>query len=156
MNIATDIREKDWFSVLEAELSERSRLVDLLDDAVRRQSTLIEEEDADGLVALLDERQGVVDRIERGAERLVLLLERFQAEAAQFEASRVGAVRELIGRIGSRLDRVLDADARALAAVEGIMNGIRTRLQEARVSSRAKTAYTASTPAGPRFSDRKA
>ena len=156
MNIATDIREKDWFSALEVELSERSRLVDLLDDAVRRQSTLIEQEDADGLVALLAERQGVVDRIERGAERLVLLLERFQSEASQFEAGRVGAVRDLIGRIGSRLDGVLDADARALAAVDGIMNGIRARLQDARVSSKAKTAYTASSASGPRFSDRKA
>lgn len=156
MKIATDIREKDWLEALEVELSDRSGLVDMLDDAVRRQSSLIENQDADGLVALLAERQQVVDRIECGAARLAELLERFQQQGPQLEVGRVGAVRELVARIGSRLDRVLDADARALVAVEKIMGGLRTHLQDARVSSQAKSAYTSVAASGPRFSDRKA
>jgi hypothetical protein len=157
VNIARDIREnRDWVSDLERELSDRSRLVDRLDDAVGRQDALIEQEDAASLIDLLGQRQLVVDEIETGADRLAGLLDRFEQEGAQLPLHRVTAVRELVRRIADRLDSVLAADARACSLVNGLMSRLRGELEGTTVASRAVHAYHAPGSPDARFSDRKA
>ena len=157
MNIARNMPEDlGWVMELERELSDRSRLVDRLDDAVGRQDALIEQEDAASLIDLLAQRQLVVDEIEAGAERLASLLDRFEQEGAQLPLHRVTAVRELVRRIADRLDSVLAADARACSLVNDLMSRLRGELEGATVASRAVHAYHAPGTTDARFSDRKA
>ena len=157
MNIARDIREdRDWVLQLERELSNRSRLVDRLDEAVGRQGTLIQEENASALIDLLGQRQIVVDEIELGAERLAELLDRFEREGSQLPLPRITAVRELVRRIADRLDAVLAADAHACTSVNGLLSRLSGELEGAAVANRAVHAYHAPGTPDARFSDRKA
>ncbi len=157
MNITKDIRDaRDWVTELERELSDRSHLIDRLDEAVSRQDALIEQEDAAALVDLLDQRQAVVDQIESGAERLAGLLDRFELEVAQLAPDRVTAVRELVQRISTRLDAVLAADARSCELVSGLMGRLRGELDGTVRGTRAVHAYHAPGTTDARFSDRKA
>jgi hypothetical protein len=157
MNIARNIREdRDWVLNLEKELSDRSHLVDRLDDAVGRQDALIEQEDASALIDLLGHRQVVVDEIESGSDRLVGLLDRFESEGSQLPLHRVTAVRELVQRIADRLDSVLAADARACSLVSGLMSRLSGELEGTAVASRAIHAYHSPGTPDARFSDRKA
>ena len=125
MNFTRPMRDEDWVSSLEAELTLRSGLLDRLEDAVRRQDALIKGRDMGGLCLLLAERQAVVDDIESGAERLACLLDRFEQEVARLALQRVEAIRELVGRISRRLDSVLEADARTADGMEQAMQRIR-------------------------------
>jgi hypothetical protein len=157
VNIARDIREdRDWVLQLESELSNRSRLVDQLDEAVGRQDSLIEEENASALIDLLGQRQVVVDEIELGAERLAKLLDRFEREGSQLPLHRITAVRELVQRIADRLDAVLAADARACTSVNGLLSRLSGELEGANQANRAVHAYHAPGTPDARFSDRKA
>lgn len=156
MNIARSRRGDDWLTTLEEELSERSLLVERLDQAVRKQEALIESEDAVGLLSLLSERQLVVDRIESGAPRLVELLERFEQEGAMLELHRVATLRQLMERIGKRLEAVIAADATAAHSVHEAMSRIRERIEETTTTSKALHAYHDLGTPGARFSDRKA
>lgn len=156
MNIASSRRGDDWLAALEEELSERSLLVERLDQAVRKQDEMIASEDAVGLLSLLSERQLVVDRIESGAPRLAELLDRFEQEGAMLELHRVTTLRQLMGRIGKRLETVLAADATAAHSVHEAMSRIRERIEEASTASKAMHAYHGPGASGARFSDRKA
>lgn len=159
MNIASSTRSKrgdDWLMQLEEELSERALLVERLDQAVRKQSELIEAEDAVGLLSLLAERQLVVDRIESGAPRLTELLDRFEKEGPTLASHRVSALRSLMQRIGKRLESVLEADATSAHSVGEAMERIRKRIDETVTVSKAVHAYHESGTPGARFSDRKA
>lgn len=146
----------DWIADLELELSNRSRLVDLLDAAVGRQESLIRDEDTAGLLELLGMRQQVVDEIEAGSDRLVELLDRFEDEAGRLAGQRVTAVRELVRRIGRRLDLVLEADARSCELVSGHLERLRGELTETAQASRAAHAYHPAGAVDARFSDRRA
>ena len=156
MNFTRPMRDEDWVSSLEAELTLRSGLLDRLEDAVRRQDALIKGQDMGGLRLLLAERQAVVDDIESGAERLACLLDRFEQEVARLALQRVEAIRELVGRISRRLDSVLEADARTADGMEQAMQRIRGELQETTVANRAVHAYHPAQAPDARFSDRKA
>ncbi len=159
MNIASSARGKrgdDWLMQLEEELSERALLVERLDQAVRKQAELIEAEDAVGLLSLLSERQLVVDRIESGAPRLAELLDKFEKEGAMLALHRVSTLRDLMRRIGKRLELVLDADSKAAHSVGEAMDRIRERIDETVTVSKAVHAYHESETPGARFSDRKA
>ena len=141
---------------LEEELSERSLLVERLDQAVQKQNELIESEDVVGLLSLLSERQVVVDRIESGAPRLIELLGRFEQEGPMLELHRIVAVRDLIRRIGKRLEQVLEADEGAAHSVQDAMARIKERIGRTTTESKAVHAYHARSTPDARFSDRKA
>ena len=159
MNIASSAskeRTGDWLMMLEEELSERALLIERLDQAIRKQAVLIEAEDAVGLLSLLSERQLVVDRIESGASRLAELLARFEREGVMLELHRVSTLRDLMRRIGKRLESVLDADESAAHSVKEAMGRIRERINETTTVSKAVHAYHDPGTLDARFSDRKA
>ena len=98
----------------------------------------------------------MVERIESGADRLAGLLDRFEREGGRLSQGQVASIRELVVRIGDRLDAVLAADARTAECMRNTMSGLREELEGATFVNRAVTAYHTNRAPDARFSDRKA
>ena len=151
-------RDDDWLVALEAELLEIKGVLETLAAGTQNQSALIEAEDATGIQALLEVRAGVLASIEKASERAAPLVETFERQCEEVQASRVEELRVTLDTIGRLLQAILDSDREAEASLGKAMSGIKERISQTRAASVATHAYHEQGAVAPeaRFSDRKA
>lgn len=104
-----DPRVMEVFRRLVGLLDEHRRLYQELDTLARRQSELIEADDTDALLAVLAERQAIIDRLDHGKRRLDPARadwERISHEVSGDEREHVrlvlAEVTQLAGRVAAR------------------------------------------------------
>jgi hypothetical protein len=136
-------------------LGQQRALLGELDALSQRQSMLIEEPVLDPLLAVLDERQQVVDRItatSRTVEQLRAEWERVRDHVPGEHTANVqrelDAVMALVGEVQRR-------DERDHARLKARLDGVTAELAGLTATKRAGVAYGAVAPGGARFQDRQ-
>lgn len=136
-------------------LAHQRAMLGELDALSQRQSLLIDEPVLEPLLAVLEERQQVVDRItqaHRTSEQLRAQWERMQPQLP--EAHRQQVQRE-IDAVASLAEQVQRRDERDHARLKRRLDSVTSELAGLAVSRKAASAYAPATPDSPRFQDRR-
>lgn len=146
-----------WAGVFATLLAEQSELLTALDTLSRRQRLLIAGEAPEELLALMDERQHIVDRLESLTERLHPMQTRWTEGARTISQ---GQRSEIESRLKSLASLAREIAARDLSDQELIARRKQEIAQEIASTSgnqKAMHAYTGSSPSGGAvFQDREA
>jgi len=146
-----------WTERFEAIVERQFALYGALDALSQKQTELVDAGDAEGVLAILRQRQGIVEEIVDLAERARVYRDQLGSGAAGVApgarerlTSRVGAIERLADEINARDER----DRQSLAASR---ERIARELAEVGRGRRAVSAYGASDSgtAGARFQDRE-
>lgn len=136
-------------------LEEQAQLYRQLDALSERQAQLIEDDDADGLLGLLAERQGLVDRLEHGNRKLAPARqswERRMEEVGPDEREHVRVVAAGIAEVAARVAARDDQDRRRM---ESRKTQITDEMLTLNKSRRAVASYATGAASAPRFQDRQ-
>ncbi|MEO0511694.1 MAG: hypothetical protein AAF108_02205 [Planctomycetota bacterium] len=136
---------------------EQDALYAALEGLCARQRDAIEAGQTDELLAVLGERQGVIDEIVSVGEALGPLSAEWDRLVAEMPAEARGETQTLLGRIEGRMRSIAEhdeADQSSLRRHRETLSGVSAK---ARRTSGAVRAYGGSKPArGPRYEDRRA
>lgn len=145
----------NWRDRLVALVERQSALYASLDALSQHQTMLVEAGDAQGVLEVLQSRQGLLDELAKIAEEQRPLRERWanslstiDAQTRERMAQRVRAIERLAAEISERDER----DRELLAAQR---DGIASALSTVGATRRAVSAYGVSPEPGARFQDRE-
>lgn len=143
-------------------LEEHRRLYQQLDGLSQRQSELIDSGDTDGLVAVLTERQGVIDLLDHGNRRLEPARRDWDRVSAEVSHDDREHVRLMLSEVTQIAGRVTARDEEDRRRMESQRDSIADEMVSLTRSRKAFAAYgapgasgAAQTGAGPRFQDRE-
>jgi hypothetical protein len=136
-------------------LGQQRALLGELDALSQRQSMLIDEPVLDPLIAVLEERQGVIDRItqtSRTAEQLRPQWEQMREHVPEAHRRRVEQEQEAVGALAEQVQKRDDRDH---ARLKQRLEGVTAELAGLATSKKAASAYSPQQTTLPRFQDRK-
>jgi hypothetical protein len=147
-----------WAGVFASLLGEQLALLRGLDGLSVRQRALIEGEDADALVALMDERQRIVDRLEALTARLVPMQTRWDEGWRGLGDGLRGEVEENLRALSALAQEIAARDAEDQALVARRKREIAEELASTAGNQRAMHAYAGGSRSGHGavFQDREA
>jgi hypothetical protein len=145
--------ERGWRERFESLVERQAALYGALDALSQRQTELVDAGDAEGVLAILRQRQTIVEEIVSVAEearpyRDRLASEELEPEARERLSQRVGSIERLASEISDRDER----DRRSLAASR---ERVAAELAEVGRGRRALNAYGAGGQSGAKFQDRE-
>jgi len=127
----------------------------VLDGLSRRQAGLIRAGDSESLLRLLDEREGVIARLERYSRRLAPVRARWGAFTESLSASERDELRGVMDQLTEIAGKIAQRDDADRSALEQRRGEIAREMGGVANSKRAMNAYTQGTN-GPNFQDRSA
>jgi hypothetical protein len=137
-------------------LDSQRALVGELDALSQRQSTLIDGEDMMPLLALLDERQRVIDRVMPASRMLDELRWRWRTVRAALPETRRDQVQRAEDSLLQLFTQVARRDERDQGRLKTRLDSTGSQLAGISTSRRAAGAYGAISHMSPRFQDRSA
>lgn len=138
-------------------LDEQHALLGRLDALSQRQSELIErDEEPDRLLAVLAERQAVIDRMEQGSRALQPLHDQWMNVAGEAGEEVREAIRRRLELTATLMDLVQARDASDRDRLESRRRALAGELASMDQTRRALGAYGWEAPAEPRFRDEEA
>lgn len=148
---------KPWPHDLIQLLTWQGELLDALAEKASHQSRLIEAGRIDALLALLTDRQALVEELMTSKERMAALTGDLPARIDALDAGQRTELVTLIERIGERFTRVMEIDDRDRRSIESARDETRTELTTFDTARLARSAY-GQRPAGAppvRFADQR-
>jgi hypothetical protein len=142
----------EYVSLLDAQRD----LLGELDALSQRQSTLIDGEDLEPLLALLDERQRVIEQFMPASRALDELRWRWRTVRAALSESRREQVQRAEDAVLHLFTQVQRRDERDQARLKSRLDSTGAQLASLATSRRAAGAYGPITPSTARFQDRQA
>jgi hypothetical protein len=127
-----------------------------LEELSRRQPSLIEADDTDGLLSLLAERELVVDRLSVISDELAPLKADWPRVSASMSGSSRERCREAIDEIAVVAETLARRDAADRATLEQRRADVASELAGLRAGRGALSAYGPERASVPRFQDREA
>jgi hypothetical protein len=137
-------------------LTSQRALLGELDALSQRQSVLIDGEDMEPLLALLDERQRVIEQVLPVSRTLDELRWRWRTVRAALPESRRDQVQHAEDALLGLFTQVARRDERDQARLKSRLESAGTQLAELAASRRAAGAYGQPPSAAPRYQDRHA
>lgn len=137
-------------------LTSQRALLGELDALSQRQSALIDNEDMEPLLALLDERQRVIDQVMPVSRTLDELRWRWRTVRAALPESRRDQVQHAEDALLGLFTQVARRDERDQARLKSRLESAGAQLSGLATSRRAAGAYGQTPAAAPRFQDRHA
>ncbi len=142
-----------WFTRFVGLLESQRALLGELDGLSQRQRGLIDSDDAEGLLHVLRDRQGVIDRLLAAQTEV----DRMRAQWAGVEEglgeARVVDVRARMDELAALHDAIMARDDEDQSSLRRRRDQIATELADLGNSRRALGAYAPVSPQSPRFHD---
>lgn len=140
---------------LELLVREELAILGQVDALSQRQGSLVELEDASPLVALLEERQGLLERVATIAGEVASLREEC-ASARGMPAERWGTVQRDFTAVADLAERISERDRTDAAAMERARAGVVTEIAQIEKGRGASSAYGARrAETEPKYQDRQ-
>ncbi len=136
-------------------LAQQRALLGELDALSQRQSLLIDEPVLDPLLAVLDERQQVVDRITQTHRTSEQLRAQWDAMHGQLPEAHRQQVQRETDAVASLAEQVQKRDERDHTRLKKRLEGVTAELAELATTRKAASAYAPASPNAPRFQDRR-
>ncbi len=150
----TDLQTTTHADLLIKLLERQQALAEQLAGLADKQSALIEGGDSDGLLAVLTQRQRIMDQFTAGQDSLARL-----SNAARRDEPAVPATRERIGvlieDITDRLTEIMRADESDRSALDAGRDRIGEALGDLTTAREARQAYLRAVSVTNRFADRR-
>jgi uncharacterized membrane protein YccC len=144
-----------WTARFERLLTRQIELCQELAALAERQRSCIDGDDPDSLLAVLSERQAVINRLRETAEEAAPLRERWSAARFDDPETRATGVRELINRLTDLMRQIAERDAEDRQRLNRARDALAGRLAGVARSRGALAAYGPTGSRGPRFQDRE-
>jgi hypothetical protein len=145
----------EWVAPLLEALTAQHDIIERLRPMAQQQGALIESGRTDALLALLAERQQLLDELLRAQERIGRLSTERREHLRGLEAPARDELRSLMEAIDGGLAAVLEIDARDQKKLEEARHETKRRLASVDTVRTARTAYVKPAGGGPRFTDRR-
>ncbi len=143
-------------------LERQARLAQALTDVARRQAALIEQCEGDALLGLLNQRDELIDAIDRGHSDIAACSIAIEEKLSAASPEARDQIASLIQTVQSRLAEVLQVDAMDAVQINDRLAHLRTQLRQADHAAVARSAYEQRSPSttqctpSPKFTDRQA
>jgi|GEM_PF-2114605 len=135
-------------------LGQQRALLGELDALSQRQSMLIEEPVLEPLIAVLEERQGVIDRITQTARTAEQLRPQWEQTRDQVPEAHRRRVEQESDAVAALAEQVQKRDDRDHARLKQRLEGVTAELAGLATSKKAASAYSPQQTTLPRFQDR--
>ena len=135
-------------------LERQQALAEQLDELTRRQAKLIEAGDSDGLLALLAQRQRIMDQFLGAQDSLGRLSEACKRDESATEGAR-RRIGVLIDDISNRLSEIMGRDEKDRDLLEKHREGVGETLSGLSHANQARQAYVKAQAVKNRFADRR-
>ena len=138
-------------------LAEQRELYRELKNLSGQQARCIREGSTERLLALLSQRQSVIDGLSRSNTRVAPYRERWPAISEVVAPSHRRRVREVLDEIERMLNEVVEQDERDRAELKGVQSQIGTQLNQVGKAGQAVRAYSSPSSGTniPTFTDRQ-
>ncbi len=150
----TGAREDDGAELLSLLEAQRG-LVNRLADLAEGQGALIASSQADALLGLLQQRQGLVDQFTENQRQLGPMTERFRSGGSETHSIQRDRIRELLEEISGRIHEVLDRDQQDQESMKSSQVSLQTELSQLGTTRQARSAYLKPPVTSTRFSDQR-
>lgn len=147
--------EDAWKDRLRAVLTEQHDLVSQLATLVEKQESLISEGKTEPLLALLSDRQRIVDRIAERQEELSELTRNLEARLEHLPPDERQQFRSLIDGITEHLGHIMARDEQDRSTLQSRRDKTHSELQSISSVKQARNAYLTKGSPGSRFADRQ-
>lgn len=137
-------------------LAEQVRLYTALDALGARQGALAREGDVDGLLELLAERQGLIDRLVRTGMELDRGLSGWRDMVARLPDPVRASARDMVEALGDLVERVEQRDHELMGLLEARRASVARELEGVSRGRSAASAYATEPRPAARFQDREA
>lgn len=135
----------EWASRLRAVLDERAEILNELERASADQEGIIESRDAARIMALLEARQGAVDRFVAGQPELLAMTIAMDERLAGLPATDGELLRSRMRDLSARLARLTERDESAQVGLARARDEARGEIDRAGASARARVSYAVRT-----------
>lgn len=138
-------------------VDEQLSLYGRLDELSRHQHKLIGDDDTDGLLRVLGERQVLIERITDASARMAPFRARWDDHVSGLGEEDRSRLRRGLDDLSKLMGQIAERDESDRAVMEHRRESVKSQLGEVKRGSAAVSAYGGSGPArGPRFQDRSA
>lgn len=144
-----------WFAEFVRLLERHQGLLGQLDALSHRQRSLIDADDAEGLLLVLRDRQSLIDTLLGEQAMVDRMREDWRKVEGALPESCVAAVRERLEAIAALHDAISSRDEEDQASLRRRRDQVASELADLGVSRRALGAYGGPPAPSPRFQDRK-
>ena len=145
----------EWSTALIELLERQDELVTRLGALADQQAELVQSRRTDALLALLAERQRIIEAFTRAQDELGAMSEDIETRLESVDDERRTRVQTLIADIGDRLAQVMQRDERDQAVLATVRGDIRSELSAIDATRQARAAYRSTGAPTNRFADQR-
>ncbi len=151
----TVLDRESWAGRIEGILKEHRASIERILALSERQSSLIDAAQGEVLLAILTERQHVIDRLMSGPEGLPELLRDLERSATWIDRELGDRVRSDIHAMAGMLEEIAQLDGRDQSSMQLVCQRLQQELTETDVAKQARAAYRPANQGPSRFADRR-